>query len=492
MAWWEDGGVPAPPTAFKVGRQWDEGPGALRPRLLSLDTQDNAAARFVAGRPPPQCSAREPRIRPPVPTELSGTPPPPRSPPIVRGVGGQQHLPLAALAVVQQGQLEGVRHRGAAVAAPWQRGLRGLHLLDLDVVHLRVILDHEAVLAAGRQAVGPMLQGSVGSLRARQPEGRSGELAPARLPGSEATAAARSPLQGCAAPQAGPTSSSCRGLGRLYADRGEPLTCGATSGVQGPFLQPKRDTGYPAEERLQTPAEGAGSPTLPTPWSLLPSPEPLRLPRPSLCASLARASAPPSPEPLRLPPGPHGPPAPPTAPGSVLEGSRLPGRLWGWRSAAQAARGAEAPPTRLPRGPESPAHAHAHRALPEGEGEGEPGQRGRGTGRLLALILESSSHEDLAAGPPRGQRPARPGGAPPTLTLLKSSCVCSVYICSVRSILWAPSLHCFTSCGRHGRAAAAGWATAGRPPPRKAQPARRQCRPPRPPSSLPRPGSQTV
>lgn len=34
----------------------------------------------------------------------------------------------------------------------------------------------------------------------------------------------------------------------------------------------------------------------------------------------------------------------------------------------------------------------------------------------------------------------------PTLTLLKSSCVCSVYICSVRSILWAPSLHCLTSC----------------------------------------------
>lgn len=34
----------------------------------------------------------------------------------------------------------------------------------------------------------------------------------------------------------------------------------------------------------------------------------------------------------------------------------------------------------------------------------------------------------------------------PTFTLLKSSCVCSVYICSVRSILWAPSLHCFTSC----------------------------------------------
>lgn len=33
------------------------------------------------------------------------------------------------------------------------------------------------------------------------------------------------------------------------------------------------------------------------------------------------------------------------------------------------------------------------------------------------------------------------------MTLLKSSCVCSVYICSVRSILWAPSLHCFTSCG---------------------------------------------
>lgn len=32
------------------------------------------------------------------------------------------------------------------------------------------------------------------------------------------------------------------------------------------------------------------------------------------------------------------------------------------------------------------------------------------------------------------------------MTLLKSSCVCSVYICSVRSILWAPSLHCFTSC----------------------------------------------
>ena len=35
----------------------------------------------------------------------------------------------------------------------------------------------------------------------------------------------------------------------------------------------------------------------------------------------------------------------------------------------------------------------------------------------------------------------------PTLTLPKSSCVCSVYICSVRSILWAPSLHCLTSCG---------------------------------------------
>lgn len=38
----------------------------------------------------------------------------------------------------------------------------------------------------------------------------------------------------------------------------------------------------------------------------------------------------------------------------------------------------------------------------------------------------------------------------PTLTLPKSSCVCSVYICSVRSILWAPSLHCLTSCGGGG------------------------------------------
>lgn len=35
----------------------------------------------------------------------------------------------------------------------------------------------------------------------------------------------------------------------------------------------------------------------------------------------------------------------------------------------------------------------------------------------------------------------------PTLTLPKSSCLCSVYICSVRSILWAPSLHRLTSCG---------------------------------------------
>lgn len=56
--------------------------------------------------------------------------------------------------------------------------------------------------------------------------------------------------------------------------------------------------------------------------------------------------------------------------------------------------------------------------------------------------------------PPRGtvRGPRRAGPelrrAPwgrPTFTLLKSSCVCSVYICSVRSILWAPSLQAFTS-----------------------------------------------
>lgn len=57
---------------------------------------------------------------------------------------------------------------------------------------------------------------------------------------------------------------------------------------------------------------------------------------------------------------------------------------------------------------------------------------------LLALACVSSDTDS---------RVRRGVGAAPTLTLLKSSCMFSVYICSVRSILWAPSLQCFTSCG---------------------------------------------
>lgn len=75
------------------------------------------------GLPLAQCSTREPWIRHSIPTELSGSPPPPGSPPVLRRVAGQQDLLLAALAVVQEDQLEGVWNRGAAVAAPRQRGL---------------------------------------------------------------------------------------------------------------------------------------------------------------------------------------------------------------------------------------------------------------------------------------------------------------------------------------------------------------------------------
>lgn len=157
-----------------------------------------------------QCSTREPWIRHPIPTELSGPPLPPGSPPVLRGVAGQQDLLPAALAVVQEDQLEGVRNRGAAVATPWQRGLQGLHLLDLDVVHLGIVLDHEAILAVGREVAGQMLQGSMGSLRATQLEGCSQGLAPAHAPGSKATAADCSPSQDHAAwhTGVGPTSSS--------------------------------------------------------------------------------------------------------------------------------------------------------------------------------------------------------------------------------------------------------------------------------------------
>ena len=84
-----------------------------------------------------------------IPSPQSRPHPPRDTLPDSRRVRGQQDLLLAALAVVQQGHLEGVRHGGAAVAASRQRELCGLHLVDLDVAHLGVVLDQEAVLTAG-------------------------------------------------------------------------------------------------------------------------------------------------------------------------------------------------------------------------------------------------------------------------------------------------------------------------------------------------------
>ena len=76
--------------------------------------------------------------------------------------------------------------------------------------------------------------------------------------------------------------------------------------------------------------------------------------------------------------------------------------------------------------------------------------------------------------PPDLRRAGRGAVGVPTLTLPKSSCVCRVYICSVRSILWAPSLHRLTSCeagvGRAGCAVGSGPAAPAPPPPPRARP----------------------
>lgn len=143
---------------------------------------------------------------------------------------------------------------------------------------------------------------------------------------------------------------------------------------------------------------------------------------------------------------------------------------------------------------------------PEAKGHAlrwEEAWRGRGGGPALGFTGGGqgvtprglSPACTLGCGDPRphtepGLGTVRGRWGPPTLTLLKSSCVCSVYICSMRSIRWAPSLHCFTSY----RARTREQVLRARPHARPVQPspAPRGSGPHGCPGPCPAPGSATV